>query len=106
MAQRAGSNTQVILKTLRDQADAARVGLYREAGVSGRRDDRPELARLLSELDSFDRLIVPAIDRLGRGSRHLLTVYDALENSSVGLVSLRESFDTSTPAGRFVRLIL
>jgi site-specific DNA recombinase len=82
------------------------VRLYREAGVSGRRDDRPELARLLSELDSFDRLIVPAIDRLGRGSRHLLTVYDALENSSVGLVSLRESFDTSTPAGRFVRLIL
>lgn len=82
------------------------VRIYREAGVSGRRDDRPELSRMLAELADFDRVIVPAIDRLGRGSRHLLAVYDAFESAGVGLVSLRESFDTSTPAGRFVRLIL
>src|SRR5687767_11661490 len=52
------------------------VEVYTDAGISGKRDERPALRRLLGELDGIDRLIIPKLDRLGRSNRHLLDVFD------------------------------
>lgn len=80
--------------------------IYVEAGVSGRRDDRPELNRLLGSLGEIDRLVIPKLDRLGRNVRHMVETYDRLEAAKVELVSLGENIDTSTPMGKTMRLIM
>ena len=46
------------------------------------------------------------LDRLGRNLRHLVTLSDELQALRVGLVSLGESIDTTTPSGRLLFGIL
>jgi Resolvase, N terminal domain len=46
--------------------------------MSGRRDDRPELAKVLA-LPDIDVLVIPKLDRLGRSTRHLLEIVELLE---------------------------
>lgn len=80
--------------------------LFVEGGVSGRRDERPELNRLLERVSEFDAIIVPKLDRLGRRARRLLELYDELERHGVRLVSVADNIDTATPAGRLLRTVL
>jgi site-specific DNA recombinase len=80
--------------------------LFIEKGMSGRRDDRPQLARLLASLDDIDRLVIPKLDRLGRSNRHLQELFETLSNSDVALVSLADSIDTSTATGKLMRNML
>jgi site-specific DNA recombinase len=81
--------------------------VYVERGVSGRRaDDRPELQRLLRELDRFDVLIVPRLARFGRSMSDLFKLYEQLEAADVSLVSLHENFDTGTATGRLLLGVL
>jgi DNA invertase Pin-like site-specific DNA recombinase len=70
---------------------------------SGARDDRPELRRVLDDvLRQGDTLIVWKLDRLARSLRKLITTAEDLEKRGVGLVSLTESIDTTTPGGVLV----
>jgi DNA invertase Pin-like site-specific DNA recombinase len=73
---------------------------------SGADDSRRDLNRLLRELDQIDRLIIWKLDRLGRRTRRLLEVEEQLTAAGVALVSLSESLDTSTPAGKFTFITL
>jgi site-specific DNA recombinase len=83
------------------------VNVYVDAGISGRRDDRPGLQRLLGDLDCLDVLVIPRLDRLGRSVAHLARTFERLEEAGVALVSLNEAWlDTTTPVGRLVRTIL
>jgi site-specific DNA recombinase len=77
--------------------------IYVERGVSGKRDDRPELRRLMGSLEAIDRLVIPKLDRLGRSTKHLHETFEALSAAGVELVSLADQIDTSTPAGRLMR---
>src|SRR5688500_1579714 len=47
-----------------------------------------------------DVVAVWRLDRLGRSLRHLLTVLDEMSALGVAFVSLGESLDTTTPAGK------
>lgn len=80
--------------------------MFVEAGVSGRRDDRPELTRLLAIVDQIDVLVIPKLDRLGRSTRHLLDVVEKLQASKVQLVSLSDHIDTGTSTGRLMLRML
>ncbi|GAA4839248.1 recombinase family protein [Luteimicrobium xylanilyticum] len=73
---------------------------------SGRRDDRPELTKLLGQLHAGDTLVVVRLDRLGRSAAHLATLVRDLDERGVTLRSLTEALDTSTPGGRFVVHVL
>ena len=42
----------------------------------------------------------PPWNRLGRNLRHLVTLLDELQHLGIGLVSLREALDLSSPIGR------
>lgn len=79
--------------------------IYVERGVSGRRDDRPELRRLLASLGEIDRLVIPKLDRLGRSNAHLHKLFETLQSAGVELVSIADNIDTSTAAGRLHRNI-
>lgn len=75
---------------------------YIDHAVSGTRESRPALDRLLKDAKRrrFDVLVVWRLDRLGRSLSHLVRLLDELTALGIAFVSLNESIDTSTPAGR------
>jgi len=77
---------------------------YVDAGVSGAKDRRPALDRLLADARRrrFDVLVVTKLDRLARSTRHLVNLAAELEALGIDLVVLDQSIDTSTPSGRFL----
>ncbi len=70
--------------------------------ASGALADRPQLVAALDYVRQGDVLVVWRLDRLGRSLKHLVQIVGDLEERGVGLRSLRESIDTTTPAGRLV----
>lgn len=68
--------------------------------ISGARNDRPELEKLLEQLRNGDTLIVYKLDRLGRSTFKLLELTADLEKNGVEFVALCDNIDTSTAIGR------
>jgi len=68
--------------------------------ASGAKTDRPELNRLMEHLRTGDVVVVYKLDRLGRSLKHLLEVVDILNKQGVGLQSVTDMIDTTTPQGR------
>jgi DNA invertase Pin-like site-specific DNA recombinase len=75
---------------------------YVDHGISGAKDSRPALDAMLKDARRrrFDVLVVWRLDRLGRSLKHLVNVLDDLSVLGVSFVSLGESLDTTTPAGK------
>ena len=69
--------------------------------VSGAKESRPELDRLLGTLRQGDTVIVCSYDRLARSSKQLFDLAERFSAEGIALVSLKEGTDTSTPQGRF-----
>ena len=81
---------------------------YIDHGISGSKDHRPALDRLVADAKrrKVDTVVVWRLDRLGRSLRHLVTLIDELQILGVGFVSLGEGIDLQTPAGRLQLHIL
>jgi DNA invertase Pin-like site-specific DNA recombinase len=77
---------------------------YVDEGVSGARERRPQLDRLMSDAHrrKFDLIAVWKIDRFGRSLRHLVNALADLDSLGVAFVSLRDNIDLSTPSGRLM----
>lgn len=70
--------------------------------ASGARTDRPELRAALDYMRQGDVLVVWRLDRLARSLKQLIQTAEDLEKRGIGLRSLTESIDTTTPAGKLV----
>lgn len=70
--------------------------------ASGAKSDRAGLADALSHLRKGDTLVVWKLDRLGRSLKQLIEVALDLEKRGIGLRSLQEQIDTTTPGGKLV----
>ncbi|ESQ09869.1 MAG: resolvase [Thiohalocapsa sp. PB-PSB1] len=68
--------------------------------VSGAKAERPVLDALLADLRPGDVLVIWKLDRLGRSLRHLVELAGTLMERGVGLRSLNDPIDTTTPQGR------
>ncbi len=68
--------------------------------ASGAKAARPGLDKVRELLRAGDTLVVWRLDRLGRSLKDLIASVAWLEEQGVALVSLQETIDTSTPAGR------
>ena len=68
--------------------------------ASGAKTDRIELAKLLSQVRKGDIVVVYKLDRLGRSLKHLLEVVAQLNSKQVGVQSISDAIDTTTPQGR------
>ena len=81
---------------------------YTDHGVSGAKDRRPALDRLVTDAKRrrFDVLVCWRLDRLGRSLKHLITLLADLEALGVSFVSLAEGIDATTPAGKLQMHIL
>jgi len=94
----------------RDQTVALQVDALRAAGctkvltevASGAKADRPVLARLLEDARDGDAVVVWKLDRLGRSLAHLVETVNTLSQRGIGLKSLNDPIDTTTPQGRLV----
>ncbi len=83
-------------------------GEYIDAGVSGAKDSRPELNRLMADAHKrrFDVVCVWRFDRFARSVSHLLRALETFKALGIDFVSFSEQMDTSTPAGKMVFTVL
>jgi DNA invertase Pin-like site-specific DNA recombinase len=83
-------------------------GEYVDVGISGAKDSRPELNRLIAEAHRrrFDAIVVWKFDRFARSVSHLLRALETFNALGVAFVSLSEQIDTSTPTGKMVFTVL
>ena len=80
--------------------------IYRER-VSGVKQDRPQLSRLLAAIRHGDHVIVTKLDRLGRSTRELLNLIDRIGKAGATFRSLGDPlWDTSSAQGRLLSTLL
>jgi DNA invertase Pin-like site-specific DNA recombinase len=99
------------LRELREYADRRGwtiSGEYTDRGLSGSRESRPELNRLMNDAHrrKFDAILVWKVDRFGRSLKHLVNALAELGALGVAFISLRDNLDLSTPAGRLMFQII
>ena len=80
---------------------------YRDK-ASGKTMDRPGWNRLEAAIDAGKvcKVVTWRLDRLGRTASGLTALFDKLVRLHVGLVSLKDGLDLSTPAGRLIANVL
>lgn len=67
--------------------------------ISGAKDDRTELNKLLFKLRKGDIVCVVRLDRLGRRMSKLLELINQFHEKGVQFISLENNIDTTTPMG-------
>jgi DNA invertase Pin-like site-specific DNA recombinase len=84
------------------------VGEYVDLGISGAKESRPELNRLMLDAHQrkIDAVLVWKIDRFGRSLKHLVNSLADLSAYGVAFISLRDNLDLSTPSGRLMFQII
>jgi len=102
-----GQDPEVQLQPLR-QVAAQRgwrvIEEYVDIGISGGKESRPELDRLMKAVRSgqVDMVAVARFDRFARSTKHLLDALDEMRRCGVDFISLTESVDTGTAIGKMV----
>lgn len=74
--------------------------------VSGRSMKRQKLQEMLEYIREDDTVYVSEFARLGRSTLDLLTIVRQIESIGAKFVSVKEQFDTSTPAGKLQMTML
>jgi DNA invertase Pin-like site-specific DNA recombinase len=70
--------------------------------ASGAQRERPELKAALSYMRKGDTLVVWKIDRLARSMKQLIETIESFQDQGIGLKSLQDPIDTSSPSGKLV----
>ena len=81
---------------------------YLDVGISGSKDKRPQLDRLMADAHKrrFDIVIVWRFDRFARSVSHLLRALETFNALGIAFVSLSEQMDTTTPTGKMIFTVL
>ena len=81
---------------------------YDDGGVSGGTLDRPDLLRLMEDIDAgrIDMVVVYKIDRLTRSLSDFAKLVDRLDAANCSFVSVTQAFNTSTSMGRLTLNVL
>jgi DNA invertase Pin-like site-specific DNA recombinase len=76
--------------------------------MTGAKDKRPSLDKLMADArrGKFDAVVVWRFDRFARSTSHLLKALEEFSALGIDFVSVTETIDTSTPAGKMVFTIL
>lgn len=79
-----------------------------DQGVSGARERRPALDRLMKAAwaGRFQMVLVWRFDRFARSVKHLVAALETFRSLNLGFVSLQEQLDTSTPIGHAMFTII
>src|SRR5215470_11027976 len=102
-----GQNPEIQLRELREYCERrgwTLAGEYTDIGISGSKERRPELDRLMADAKrrKFDAILVYRYDRFARSLRQLVNALAEFDALGIHFASLHEGVDTSTPNGRLV----
>ena len=95
------------LRELREYCQRRRFAIteeYVDKGISGSREHRPALDKLLADCRKrlVDAVVVYRYDRFARSLRQLVNSLEDFRALGIDFISLHEGVDTSTPNGRLV----
>lgn len=82
--------------------------IYKDV-ISGAKRERPELDRMLEELEAGDVVYIASIDRLSRSTKDLLDIVGIIRDKGAYLVSIKDSWlDTreSNPMSEFLLTVM
>ena len=106
-----GQDPQMQLRELREYCQRRGwtvTGEFVDVGVSGSKDSRPELNRLMTDAHrrNFDAVLVWRFDRFARSVSHLLRALETFKSQGIEFISYSEQMDTSTPTGKMIFTVL
>lgn len=80
----------------------------KDEGFTGFNMNRPDFKQMMSDVENgvLDVVIVYRLDRISRNVAEFSYIFSRLQANHVSFISVKESFDTSTPIGRTVMYIL
>jgi DNA invertase Pin-like site-specific DNA recombinase len=102
-----GQDPEVQLRELRAYCERRGFEIadtYIDKGISGSRERRPALDRLMVACRKrlVDGVVVYRYDRFARSLRQLVNALEEFRSLGIDFISLHEGVDTSTPNGRLV----
>jgi DNA invertase Pin-like site-specific DNA recombinase len=95
---RVSKNEQSLEIQIQQLKDAGCEEIFMEK-VSGAKDNRTELNRMMEKLRTGDILYVVRLDRLGRRMMKLIELINTFKEKGISFVSLENNIDTTTPVG-------
>ncbi len=107
------SNIAYIRVSTREQNTDRQYALFKDRGIhidkffdeslSGKNMNRPELKKMLDFIREGDVVYIESISRLARNTKDFLNIVEQITaRKGCQLVSLKESIDTESPAGKFM----
>ena len=102
-----GQDPEVQLRELREFCQRRGFAIaheYVDKGISGSRERRPALDKLLADCRKrlVDAVVVYRYDRFARSLRQLVNALEEFRSLGIDFISIHEGVDTSTPNGRLV----
>src|ERR1035437_9688316 len=102
-----GQDPEVQLGELREYCQRRGFAIaheYVDRGISGSREKRPALDKLIADCRKrlVDAVVVYRYDRFARSLRQLVNALEEFRSLGIDFISIHEGVDTSTPNGRLV----
>src|ERR1035441_900023 len=102
-----GQDPEVQLRELRAYCERRGfeiVDEYVDTGISGSRERRPALDKLITACRKrlVDGVVVYRYDRFARSLRQLVNALEEFRSLGIDFISIHEGVDTSTPNGRLI----
>lgn len=84
------------------------IRIYTDKGYSGKTIDRPAFQEMMQDIEAgkVRRVIVYRLDRISRSVLDFANVIDIFQRNHVDFVSTMEKFDTGTPIGKAMLMIV
>ena len=74
--------------------------------VTGKKQDRPELMKMIEQLREGDVVVISELTRLSRSTKDLFAIADLIKAKGADIKSLKETWlDTTTPQGALMMTI-
>lgn len=88
--------------------DIKLVDVVADAGYSAKSMNRPAMQGIINQIKSksVDAVVILKLDRLTRSVKDLGAMVELIEKNNVALVSVQDSINTSTAAGRLILNVL
>lgn len=80
--------------------------IFEDEGFSGANTNRPSFQLMMKQLNSFDVIAVYRLDRISRNVLDFLNTFEDLKKYNVKFISITENFDTESPMGKMMLLML
>ena len=82
-----------------------RRNIYQEK-ITGTKKDRPELKRMINEMQEGDVLVIPDLTRLSRSTKDLLEIIDKIKEKGASIKSIKDTWLNTTSENPYNEFLL